>query len=717
MHKDIILTEWFSPHYSALLERRIYLLNSLKCIQEVKIGNTKVLRNHKWIHFLYLTKEQHVNLEQVESLEKLPPNPVLSYVERTLWLLNEMNLPINERSIIEDVLIWSEVSKGGLKHKRREWEKKGFQLAIHNIGSAQIYADEQMNLPLHSRNLDREELVYLLILTHGLAGQFIRGEIHYSQFRPLIYWIEEHKNLEYNIERILYSLNQCVIQAVSDQLWNNVHKEVEEVLSWINKGEQAKELPLKERMRRLRRSSIQRGENFDDLYNQYFENKQLERYIELFFSKIDMWYLESALQEFSLEEFLKIFLLIFQKINPLTIQQVSFESFMKDIYYDYKGQKVINLYKKRIIETFLNEFTIDDLLKGKMPVNEHVQIQIEPSDLLGQIVGVYFSYSSAGQKLIEFCQEAEKSPIYERAIILLYDFFGFRKDAFDRLQNEENYLTDMNNGQDHKKVISDFAVGKVMLDIGAGGGVMLDILSENHPEATVIGIDISINVVEELNRRKFRENKSWHVKQANALELKDYYEPGSVDTIVFSSILHEMYSYIPYKGRKFNRDVVIQALKSSFEVLNKGGRIIIRDGIMTEPIDQWRLLEFEDPKGMDFFMRYVHDFRGRTINYERLESLLIKLPVNDLMEFLYTYTWGEEAYPHEVQEQFGYFTPSEYEEVIHVSLGKEAKIIKLHHYLQNGYEEFLLPKVKIMNEKKEIVPLPDSTCLIVIEKT
>ncbi|MDI5788952.1 hypothetical protein PO124_12605 [Bacillus licheniformis] len=28
--------------------------------------------------------------------------------------------------------------------------------------------------------------------------------------------------------------------------------------------------------------------------------------------------------------------------------------------------------------------------------------------------------------------------------------------------------------------------------------------------------------------------------------------------------------------------------------------------------------------------------------------------MNDAMEFLYTYTWGEEAYPHEVQEQFGY---------------------------------------------------------------
>lgn len=119
---------------------------------------------------------------------------------------------------------------------------------------------------------------------------------------------------------------------------------------------------------------------------------------------------------------------------------------------------------------------------------------------------------------------------------------------------------------------------------------------------------------------------------------------------------------------------------------------------------------------MAFFHRYVMDFKGRKIEYDQLDDRTVKLQVNDLMEFCYTYTWGEEAYPHEVQEQFGYFTPTEYRAVIEAALGERADILILDHYLQDGYEEFLLPKVEVRNESGEIVSLPDSTCFIVIEK-
>ncbi len=694
------------------------LLNSLKLIYEITKGNESILRKNKWLQYLYLTKEQIVNLEQVDALEKIPKNPILPYVEKTLRVLNEIDLPAYEKEIIEEVLIWSEVAKGGLTHKRKEWQEKGFQLSIHNIGSAQIYAAEQMNIPYQNRTIEREELIYLLILTHGLVGQFIRGEVRYQQFSPLIDWIEHNENSALcNIERVLLKLNQCIIEAVSKELWASIYSEVEEVISLIIMKKRHAEQSFNDRLKRLRESSIKNGEDFNALFDRLLTGDN-EYTITLanFFKKTDLWYVESALQDFTFEEFLKIFLFINQRIDPLSLQQVSFEPLMRDIYYDYKGKKAINLYKKRIIESYLAEFSLEEIAKGKAPENEHVTLSVLPLDQLGQIVGVQFTYSKAGQKLIEFCQEAEKSPLYERAIIMLYDFFGFRKDAFDRLQNEQTYLTDMNNGQDQKKVISDYATGDLMLDIGAGGGVMLDLLTEHHPDATVVGIDVSTNVIEELNRKKIRENKRWLVKQADALDLKKYYEANSIDTIVFSSILHELYSYIPYNGRKFNHEVVLQALKSSFEVLSTGGRIIIRDGIMTEPKDEMRLLEFKEPSGMDFFKRYVNDFKGRKIEYKEVDKRTIQLPVNDLMEFCYTYTWGEEAYPHEVQEQFGYFTPTEYKQAITQALGKNASIIKFEHYLQKGYEEFLLPKVKIMNKAGDIVRLPDSTCFIVIEK-
>ncbi|MDE1427809.1 class I SAM-dependent methyltransferase [Bacillus licheniformis] len=360
--------------------------------------------------------------------------------------------------------------------------------------------------------------------------------------------------------------------------------------------------------------------------------------------------------------------------------------------------------------------SISDLLYGEVPVNEHVSLAVQPFDQASEIVGVTFSFSQAGLKLIEFCQEAEKSPLYERAIVLLYDFFEFRKDSFDRLQNEAAYLSDMNGAEDYKKKIADYAVGERMLDIGAGGGVMLDLLTDQHPEAEVIGIDLSVNVIEELQKRKVREHKPWHVKQADALDLPEYFEQESVDTIVFSSILHELFSYIPYEGKKFNHLVIAQALKSSFDILKPGGRIIIRDGIMTENKEETRRIRFKDPDGMDFLKRYVHDFKGRKVQMLEAEKDAAVLFVNDAMEFLYTYTWGEEAYPHEVQEQFGYFTPSEFRRCIEKELGERANILVFEHYVQEGYEEHLYPKIELTDRLGRRVPLPDSTCFIVIEK-
>ncbi|MED4338999.1 class I SAM-dependent methyltransferase [Bacillus licheniformis] len=590
---------------------------------------------------------------------------------------------------------------------------KGFQLAIHNIGSAQIYADRrQAYMP---ERQDIEELIHILIVTHGLVGQYIRGETRYRQFTPLIDWIETSELQHIDIRRVLYVLNKCIIEAVSPALWDSIERDVNRVIGQICTGERNKDWPFAERIRKLRGQALDSGED-SSRYERFLREHSAEDTLRRFFQRIDLWYVESALSSFSFEEFVKIFLLVLRSVNPLSVKHISFEPLMKDMYRDYQGVRHINVYKKRIIEACLKEMSISDLLYGEVPVNEHVSLAVQPFDQASEIVGVTFSFSQAGLKLIEFCQEAEKSPLYERAIVLLYDFFEFRKDSFDRLQNEAAYLSDMNGAEDYKKKIADYAVGERMLDIGAGGGVMLDLLTDQHPEAEVIGIDLSVNVIEELQKRKVREHKPWHVKQADALDLPEYFEQESVDTIVFSSILHELFSYIPYEGKKFNHLVIAQALKSSFDILKPGGRIIIRDGIMTENKEETRRIRFKDPDGMDFLKRYVHDFKGRKVQMLEAEKDAAVLFVNDAMEFLYTYTWGEEAYPHEVQEQFGYFTPSEFRRCIEKELGERANILVFEHYVQEGYEEHLYPKIELTDRLGRRVPLPDSTCFIVIEK-
>ncbi|MDA1477945.1 class I SAM-dependent methyltransferase [Bacillus changyiensis] len=686
-------------------------LQSLNIIEKLENGDRSVLRQTEWLKYLYLTKKQNVNLERVPSLKKMPSHPVLLYVEKTLHILEKADIPDHEQKIIEEVLVWSEVAKCGQPHQRTEWHKKGFQLAIHNIGSAQIY-----NAKIKSDRTSVEELVYILILTHGLVGQYIRGETQYQQFSPLIDWLERSKRSNLNMERVLYWLNKCIIAAVSLELWQSIEEDVNRVIAQIVKKERNQEWIFAERLKRLRKQALYMGEDIN-FYQQYLKEHAAEEVLHDFFKQVDLWYVESALSSFSFEEFVKIFLLIRHFVNHSSVRQISFEPLMRDIYRDYQGVRHTNIYKKRIIEACLKEMSISDLLQGNVPVNEHVSLSIQPFDHALEIIGVTFTFSKAGLKLIEFCQEAEKSPLYERAIVLLYDFFDFRKDSFDRLQNEQAYLSDMNSAEDYKKKIADYAVGEKMLDIGAGGGVMLDLLTERHPKAKVIGIDLSVNVIEGLQKRKVRERKRWEVKQADALDLPEYIEKESVDTIVFSSILHEMFSYIPYEGRKFNDRVIAKALKSAFDVLKPNGRIIIRDGIMTENKQETRRIHFKDSSGMNFFKRYLHDFKGRKIQVLGIEKDAVTLYINDAMEFLYTYTWGEEAYPHEVQEQFGFFTPSEFRASIEKVLGERANILVFEHYLQEGYEEYLSPKVEITDHNGKNVSLPDSTCFIVIEKS
>jgi SAM-dependent methyltransferase len=402
------------------------------------------------------------------------------------------------------------------------------------------------------------------------------------------------------------------------------------------------------------------------------------------------------------------------------VRHLSFERLMHAMYYDYKGTKKVNVYKKRIIEKYLRELTWEQLAEergqAQAQKNPHLIHRLEVSLSAPDTVFFSFAFSPAAEKLIEFCVEAEKSPLYERAVLLLFDLFELRRDAYDRFHNEESYLETMNRTADYKKVILDYIVGKRVVDIGPGGGVLLDLIEEQLPEKEPIGIDISANVIEALEQKKQREQRRWTVLKGDALNLKQFVEPASVDTVIFSSILHELYSYIEYNGRRFNTETVAAALRSAFDVLAVGGRIIIRDGIMTEPAEQLRRIRFREQDGMSWLERYAKDFAGRTIRYERLGEQEVLLPVNDAMEFLYTYTWGEEAYVHEVQEQFGYFTPSGYEAFIREQLGPQAEMVVSRHFLQAGYTEALAQRIEFMDEQGNAVPLPDSTCIIVIEK-
>ena len=117
----------------------------------------------------------------------------------------------------------------------------------------------------------------------------------------------------------------------------------------------------------------------------------------------------------------------------------------------------------------------------------------------GRTVLVDFRFSAVCEKLIEFCVEAERCGLlsFEKSINVLYDMFGFRRDEFDRMNNEEKYLQTMNASESStKNSIIDYVTGHRVADVGSGGGVLLDLLEKQYPDKEIIGTDISENVIE-----------------------------------------------------------------------------------------------------------------------------------------------------------------------------------------------------------------------------
>ncbi|MGC5771710.1 class I SAM-dependent methyltransferase [Paenibacillus pabuli] len=764
------------------------MLHSLEAIQSYKSGHLKEAEQPLWLKLLTAAEQPNINLERIHSIAELEgTNPVLDYVERTLHVLEQLPVSFWVREILEDVLIWSETAKAGSLKQRRIWQKQGVNLFVHNVGSAQLYnmygrvgnlQDNQVkpdeideinssqseslsDFPskqsssmvvrrqtahtAYGSPTPRQEIIRILVATHGLIGQYIRGEIPFAENAPLYSLITQGWLTADELQAILMALNECIIAGVDPALWNQVQAEVQRIVGWIITEPNHTDWNVKERLSRLRSSSIRQGEALDEAYAKLQAELEVDKALGPLAHRT-LWYVESAMHDFSLQEMVKIFLFTLNSeamtqavddsmaeitgrataeaaLNSTSQEQhldmvrhISFEPLMNTMYYDYKGVKKLNIYKKRMIEKYLEQYSWEQIEAGETIIYPHLTHQIERHPDLQDTIFVTFEFSPAAEKLIAFCIEAEKSPLYEKAVLLLFDLFGLRRDAYDRFHNEETYLADMNSSGDYKKVLLDYMVGKRVLDIGPGGGILLDLIEQERPEMEPIGIDISANVIEALERKKQREAHRWQVLKGDALQLDQYVQPGTVDTVIFSSILHELYSYIEHDGRRFNSDTVVAALKSSFNVLSPGGRILIRDGIMTEPEAQKRRIRFLEPDGMLWLERYVQDFQGRSIEFERISENEVVLGINDAMEFLYTYTWGEEAYVHEIQEQFGIFTPSAYKECIREALGDEAEILTFRHFLQEGYSEALGERIIFMEEHGQPVPLPDSTCLIVIEK-
>ena len=218
--------------------------------------------------------------------------------------------------------------------------------------------------------------------------------------------------------------------------------------------------------------------------------------------------------------------------------------------------------------------------------------------------------------------------------------------------NYKQYLERMTNSvfQSSKGLIPEYAAGKT-LDVGCGSGVLLDMLEKKNIKAE--GIDVNTEAVKTCIEKGFN---------AKNIALENVTE--KYDTVIFSSVLHEVSSYA--QENRFGTKPIEKALQDAKKVLNKDGKIIIRDGIRGKKSSGYLIAkDIETTQAFERFMEESPIFEDiYTRELYQISGNRIMAPQWILKEFIFTYTWGQESWDREIKEQFGILSKKKWKKIL-----------------------------------------------------
>jgi SAM-dependent methyltransferase len=251
-----------------------------------------------------------------------------------------------------------------------------------------------------------------------------------------------------------------------------------------------------------------------------------------------------------------------------------------------------------------------------------------------------------------------------------------------------------------------------IVDKGCGTGKLLLHLSAEWPASHIVGIDCSHELLQTAKHQPYR-NPNTRVIEGNIIE--QHFPRGSVSTVIFSSVIHEIFSYNAY-----DREPVRLALRNTLEELMSRGRVIIRDGVKPAEGTTWMRC---DVKTASRFRRFAHDFKrssvapGLSFDERRLDGQTwFVLSRHSANEFLskkdYLENWSIE-----VNEEFGVFTLDEWTRELKL-LGYrnvEARSYVNPWILENRYLGRVWLHADAGDHPGVEVPFPDSTAIIVGE--
>ena len=295
-------------------------------------------------------------------------------------------------------------------------------------------------------------------------------------------------------------------------------------------------------------------------------------------------------------------------------------------------------------------------------------------------------------------------------------------------KNDERYLSIMDSNTFHttKNLIPLFLQPTRILDVGCGGGSLLKLISDTQknreakekiPENAkqlerrgniekweLLGVDLNSHHIQHC-----KEVYRGLPMEFRVAKLEDLYAEGNekFNTIIFSSVLHEISSYA--ETGRYSARPIEEALKTAYKLLMPSGRIIIRDGCATisqKPIT----FQFRNPDDVDYFVRFCAEYHAKHPWYQLEHGGRVTTPIWYAKEFLCTYTWGEESWSREVGKQFGILSQRGWRNLI------EDAGFRIHTQLctSEEYIEYILKKVILTPENQKLIK--DFVILMIAEK-
>lgn len=672
------------------------------------------------------------------------PTPLLDRVIRSLVCADQLaeSLDASSKSLVAAALLFSDVAKGGTAAQRETWRHRlGVDGTVHNEDSAVILEDvvrRVLGKALLSEDGRWAERARALVAASGLVGMRLRGEVGRDALAGFLDVVHEEADAGLALARVWSIVNRCETSSVRRELWTPelaraFASEEEAVLHTPSTRDFARS-QLAERIARMRGGALMQRESLAEVEATLEQLRAARAVLESRLAHCRIWYAEAALGALTLEGTVRLLLHLSGAAQHASIDTTrAWHLDLLGIVPELReADGAPKRYPVRLLETLLEATKLDELRQGKLAGKADTDgrpLVSFPSTKGGeQALAVRFTTSDEASALLTLLSiyERKASAAFHATLKALCDLYGLRKDDFDRVHNEASYLATMNAARSDKSRMCDFVKPGTIVEIGPGGGVVLELLAERFPGSRVLGIDASEAVVAAHKERHAGKNPGYEIVHGDAFELGEIVGREAASTVVFCSVLHEIYSYVPWgePPKRFSLGSVEAMVGEAFRALARGGRIVVRDGVA--PTDEPRVLELVDPSWREALDLFAKSFEARTPSFEVLSPTRVRIGQRDLYEFLTTVTWGPDAFPYEIREQRAVMSRAEWSSFLLEACRKaeperdvrEVPVpADLASYLQPGYPAHLEGKVKIYDAAGEReLPMPDVNGLIVIEK-